>query len=297
MMTTAITKFQENRTQLRKVFNSDRMVGAIRSLCGSEANAKRFAQVALAALAKSPDLQKCTPVSWAQTVLEAAQLGFDVGIGGYAWPVPFGDKCTLVVGYQGYVEKMYQSGIVNRVYADVVYEQDEFAFRQGTDAHLHHTPSFLEDRGERIGAYAGADLKGGGHVFVVLPWAEIEKIRNSSKAKGAGPWTQWLDEMAKKSALRRLRKVMPSLPNKNRDLDVLEEIEHRAESGKDYPIIEADFLVEEIVGPNGGGDGRGTEAAKEKLKRQRPPTETPEPEPREPGADDKKDGNLFPEAG
>ena len=43
----------------------------------------------------------------------------------------------------------------------------------------------------------------------VMNKAEIEKVRNVSRAKGSGPWTTWWDQMARKTVMRRLSKYLP----------------------------------------------------------------------------------------
>ena len=43
----------------------------------------------------------------------------------------------------------------------------------------------------------------------VMNKAEIEKVRNVSRAKGSGPWTMWWVQMARKTVMRRLSKYLP----------------------------------------------------------------------------------------
>ena len=40
--------------------------------------------------------------------------------------------------------------------------------------------------------------------------ADVEKVRQSSKAKDTGPWASWWDEMARKTVIRRIAKRLPS---------------------------------------------------------------------------------------
>ena len=58
--------------------------------------------------------------------------------------------------------------------------------------------------------YAVARLKDGGYQFEVMSRAEIEQVRKKSKAGSSGPWVEHWDEMAKKTVLRRLCKLLPS---------------------------------------------------------------------------------------
>jgi recombination protein RecT len=44
----------------------------------------------------------------------------------------------------------------------------------------------------------------------VMTVDEVEQVRNVSKAKNSGPWKDWWSEMAKKTCIRRLCKMLPS---------------------------------------------------------------------------------------
>jgi len=64
---------------------------------------------------------------------------------------------------------------------------------------------------------------------------EVEKVRQSSRAKNATPWTQWWDQMAKKTAIRRLSKRLPmstDLDDLIRRDDELHDIESTVTDGK-----------------------------------------------------------------
>ena len=75
--------------------------------------ADRMVRLALTMLKRNEALQKCTPLSVMACVVEIAQLGLEPeGVLGHAYMVPFGDQCTLIVGYRGFMHLMYQSGIV-----------------------------------------------------------------------------------------------------------------------------------------------------------------------------------------
>jgi len=40
--------------------------------------------------------------------------------------------------------------------------------------------------------------------------ADVEKVRQASRAANNGPWVQWWDEMARKTVIRRIAKRLPS---------------------------------------------------------------------------------------
>lgn len=57
--------------------------------------------------------------------------------------------------------------------------------------------------------YAVARLKDGGTQFEVMTRKQIELVRSLSKAGNNGPWVTHWEEMAKKTAIRRLFKYLP----------------------------------------------------------------------------------------
>jgi recombinational DNA repair protein RecT len=108
--------------------------------------------------------------------------------------------------------------------------------------------------------YAIAKTKDGGIYREVMSKSDIEQVRNVSRAKNAGPWVDWYDEMARKTVIRRIAKRLPS----STDLEKL--LEHDNEAiGFEKPALEG--IVEE---PNISSEPTGLKAAmgiKEEPKR------------------------------
>ena len=164
----------------------------------------------LLAYASSPYIRKCTTASIFQSVLKAAQLGLDPsGTMGEAYLVPYRDTCTLIVGYQGLITLARRSGHIVSLQAHCVYEQDEFDYELGLHPKLHHKPALGDNRGQMVCVYAVAHLKDGGYQFEVMSKSQVDSIRHRSKAGRSGPWKDHYDEMARKTAVRRLFKYLP----------------------------------------------------------------------------------------
>jgi len=149
-------------------------------------------------------------------VVEASQLGLEPdGVLGHAYLVPFNNRKTgqreaqLIPGYKGLVELSRRSGNLSTIYAHVVHERDQYRFCYGLTPTLEHTPTGEPDPGPIVAAYAVAHLRDGGVQFEWLWKKEIDGIRAQSKAGSSGPWVTHYDEMAKKTALRRLCKLLP----------------------------------------------------------------------------------------
>ena len=179
---------------------------------------ERFRKTVVQAISQNRKLALSTPTSLIFATLDAAQLGLEpTGILGGAWIVPYWSsklgayEAKLIVGYRGYIDLLRRSGEVETIEARVVYKGDEFDVSYGTEQRIRHVPYFLRDEesGERVGAYWIARLRGGGIQFDVLPISDIEKARKSSRAADGGPWTEWYDPMAQKTAIRRAVSTLP----------------------------------------------------------------------------------------
>ena len=171
-----------------------------------------------------------------------AQLGLMIGVNGAGWLIPFNDngrggkRAVVVLGYQGLIDLCYRSDRVESVCADVVCENDIFEFEQGLQQRLSHKPNLRGERGEPYAVYAIANIKGSSRpVYVVLNKSEVMKVKDASPAsrKSDSPWNgKFKEEMWKKTALRRITKLLPksvdlinSLEFENRQEEELKEAE------------------------------------------------------------------------
>jgi recombination protein RecT len=139
----------------------------------------------------------------------------------------------------GILKKVRNSGTLLSISANVVYENDKFTYRLGDEERIEHEPA-LEDAGKPKLVYAIARTKDGGIYREVMTLSQVEKVRNVSRAKNAGPWRDWWDEMAKKTVLRRLSKRLPTSADLDdlirRDDDLYDFSGKRAESAGFTPI-------------------------------------------------------------
>lgn len=110
----------------------------------------------------------------------------------------------------GIIKKARQSGEVKNLYAEVVFENDEFDYQLGDNPSITHSPAKLgTPRGKPIGCYAICHLMNGGIEREVMDSAQIASVENASKAK-SGPWKgAFKFEMWRKTVLRRLSKRLP----------------------------------------------------------------------------------------
>jgi recombination protein RecT len=168
----------------------------------------RLCRLGLTTIRTNPQLARCSVPSLLAAMHLCVQYGMDPDPRlGLVYLVPYGQEATVVVGYRGLMELARRSGKVRSVEAHVVYSGDEFEVRYGSDAMLRHVPA-LDERGEPRAVWALARLDSGDVVFDVLTVGDVERARKSSRAKG-GPWDSHWDEMARKTAVRRLAKYLP----------------------------------------------------------------------------------------
>lgn len=212
---------------------------------------ERFLGMFLTAFNRNPALWKCDLKSILSFMVLSAQSGLSPsGISGECYPVPFFNskkrvsEVVFVPGYRGLLKVARRTGDVLSVAAEVVYQGDEFEYAYGSNAGLRHVPKGPKrDKAAATHAWALAKLKGGGEQFVVLTVSDVEKIRAKSKAGTSGPWVDYWDEMAKKTALRRLSKYLPISDDDYR----LVEAAGREEAGES-PVIDlgvGDFSIGE----------------------------------------------------
>jgi recombination protein RecT len=212
--------------------------------------AERMVRVCNTAVQKTPQLLDCEPRSLIGAIVQASQLGLEPdGTLGHAYLIPFNNRktgkveCQFIPGYKGLIELARRSSQISTIYAQAVHANDEWTFAFGLDPKLTHTPTD-GDPGPVIAVYAVARLRDGGAQFEWLWKREVDAIRASSRAGNTGPWVTHYEEMAKKTALRRLCKLLPTSPELSRAVALDEQAEASVPQQLDVLAIEGDDLIE-----------------------------------------------------
>lgn len=176
---------------------------------------ERVLQVVQTLYFRTPKLQECPPESIVMAVMQASELGLDLSpVMGEAYLIPRWNskarvlECQFEPGYKGLVKLARQSGDVGSIRAELVREDDPFVYRYTPDLELHHQP-IVGSEAPVIAVYAVAKLGNGERLAAVLSAAEVEAIRGRSKSGDSGPWVTDWGEMAKKTAVKRLCKMLP----------------------------------------------------------------------------------------
>jgi recombination protein RecT len=188
---------------------------------------EKFIRTTLTAVQMNPELLGADRRSLLGACMKAAQDGLMLD-GREAAPVIFRTKEGPKVQYMpmvgGILKKIRNSGELSSISAQVVYDKDHFEYELGDNEQIIHKPFLSSDRGQPIACYAIAKTKDGAIYREVMSVADVEKVRNSSRAAQSGPWVQWWDEMAKKTVIRRIAKRLPS----SADVDSLFEADNEA---------------------------------------------------------------------
>jgi recombination protein RecT len=235
-------KKSEQRTVANSPQNSNDLVNLIQKFESQiklalprHLSATRMTRIIITEVRKTPLLASCNRASFFGAIITCAQLGLEPGSGlGQVYLIPFFNNKTgehevqLIIGYQGMIELIERDGRIT-VEAHVIYEKDEFEFSLGSDSAIKHRPHMGSEPGKIIGAYCIARYTDGRMKFRVLPVHEIEAAKAFSMTgkKGFGPWKDHYSEMARKTAIRRLFKMLPKSP----DIARVQEMEDKLEIG------------------------------------------------------------------
>lgn len=154
-------------------------------------------------------LQGCNPKEVAMEALKAATLNLPINKSlGYAYIVPFKNKCKLTpqfqIGYKGYIQMAQRSGQYKALNAGIMYEGMEVKrdFLRGTFEIIGEPKS-----DKVLGYFAYFQLLNGYEKAVYMTKNEVtEHAKRYSQAYGSdySPWKKQFDEMAQKTVIKRL---------------------------------------------------------------------------------------------
>jgi recombination protein RecT len=224
---------------------------------------------------KNPALASCTKESLIGAMLTASELGL-MPVNQQVYFIPYFNnkknvmECQLQIGYQGMVDLFYRSDRAISVDAKAVREKDTFEYDDGLNPTLTYKPCLKGLPGETYGYYAVAKLKDEGIKIVYMTKDEVmihaKQFCKAIDKNGnfTGPWGTNFDEMAKKTVLKKLFKVLPKSINLEKALEVDEGVKeyrpgvktmfalpaetdvHNAENvvEADYTMVEPEYAPE-----------------------------------------------------
>jgi recombination protein RecT len=208
---------------------------------------QRMAKLAIQIWTGNPKLAACDKNSFVAALITCAQFGLEPNTPlGQAHIIPYNNKATFQLGYQGLLALAYRTGEYKSIYVREVYKDDEFEVKYGIFEDLVHVPS--ED-GPTDGElpthiYAVYHLKNGGYNFECWSWNKIIKHGkkfSKSFTKSDGGWQTNPISMGKKTVLIALLKYAPKSLEIAQAMEVDDTAQVDPNAKREY--MEADYTM------------------------------------------------------
>jgi len=218
----------------------------IMSVIGDGVQFGRIMSLAVMALKATPALGNCTKDSFLKSLIESLIIGIEPNTPlDQAYLIPFKGKVTLQLGYKGLIRLAYNSGRIDSLYPVNVFEGDDFQVTRGTSPEILHTENYDCERSDKTFkfSYACVRMKDSTvPIFDVMTKKEVDLIR--AKAQTQKIWTPHYLEMAKKSVIKRITKIIPQ-SSESIYLAQAVQLDNQAETGKDQTFMaDTDELCE-----------------------------------------------------
>jgi recombination protein RecT len=226
----------------------DKYKGQIALALPKHISADRMVRLAMTAFSQNAALQKCDMQSIFASVVIAAQLGLEIGVGGQGYLVPYKGKATFVPGWQGLVDLVSRAGRAT-VWTGAVYRGDEFDWALGDRPFVKHRPAGDGDSWRDIShVYAIGRVNGSEHPVIEV-WTMDRIIRHLNKFNKVGGMHyalkddgQNMEMYARKVALLQVLKYMPKSVEVQRAVDVASV----ADTGKSFTFDGEVVTVKDI---------------------------------------------------
>jgi recombination protein RecT len=226
----------------------------------------RLTRLVLTEFSRNPALWDADINSLLGAVLQAAQMGLEIGILGQGFLVPFYDRKSgkklvqFIPGWQGLLSLVYRDGRA-QIATGAVYEGDEFEFSLGTDPHIRHIPKGDCDPTKLKYVYAIAWVKGFDRPLIEVWTAErVWKHRDKINKVGSAHYSfQYPEQYARKVVLLALLDYVP------RSVEVSQAIraEYQAAEGQAVSLGDIIEVTPEAGEPSEGEATLPSEAVKE----------------------------------
>lgn len=225
-----------NLVTIKKQLADPRAMGQLKMALPSHISPEKFQRAAMTALHNSPDIKDCSPESVMNALMKCAQDGL-IPDNREAALVKYGQTAQYMPMVYGLIKRMRNSGEVKSVNAHIVYANDQFDYciENGIE-HFTHKPCLNGQRGDIILAYAVIILSDGTPHVEVMRKEDIEKARKAGKAANGPAWSNWYEEMAKKTVIHRAAKRVPT----SSDVEALLQKDTRVMLGQAEEVFEDD---------------------------------------------------------
>ena len=226
--TKTVTKDVTGKKDLEALFDSAKP--KLAQVLPKHLSVERVIGIAMAARSRNPLIMKSTGESILQAVMQAAQLGLEIGGPlGHAYFVPFKNgrlsqergtevyEVQFIPGYRGLIDLAIRTGEIESVEAHVVRATDAFEYAYGTAPALSHAP---KGDGPVTHVYCIVFPKEGRPRFEVMTKLQVDAIRKRSKAADSGPWVTDYEEMMRKTVVKKKLKYERLSPELATAIDI-----------------------------------------------------------------------------
>ena len=235
------------------------------------------ARYALEKIVNSKALLKCDPDTLKDSMVHLAAVGLSLNPAAQQMAlIPRWNTkrnrydCTASPMYRGLMKLATDTGLINNITAEIVYEyeDDSFDVDLGSKPYLRHKAKYGSAASERvvdladlsknkmIAAYCIAHLRDSEwpHITVV-DLQEVLSIARASdafnprndKKNPSGPWVYWAGEMVKKAVIRRASKQWPlSDDSRYQRLLLAIEVDNQAEANEQRTEVRAEQLDKDM---------------------------------------------------
>ena len=270
--------------------------GHIEKLVPKFVDSGRLIRIARAAITQRTELDDCTEISLIGAIVDCAVMGLKLETKfNHAWLVPFKNKkanrtdCQLMIGYEGWIDLAFRSGMVQEIWSEVVYKGDFFLEEKGSNRDIKHRESTDEGRldAQKPHVYAIAKLPNGGRPQVVLPRTKVLALKRMG---GGGPaWDEpYFGEvgMWQAKAVKQLQRWLPKSDEMARAAAIETVAEIGQSQASEFQLTQSIAAEEGII--EGEFEARAASVkSRQRAARPKPQPAFPEadPMPRGPGAD------------
>lgn len=217
-MANAVVRIEPERFKQEVVLAS----AEIAKMLPTHVSWEKFQGMVLSVVTGNNKLLECTQSSLIRAVKDAASTGLSLDpIMREADILPIWSPGGMIAQCRpraiGMMKLARQSGVITKIIAHEVYENDEFDVQYAPEEKLTHKPCLGGDRGGLTHAYCLWTFKDGTTSFEVIDQVRIDRAKASSEAykyavkenKTNTPWIQDEPEMWRKTAIRAASKYMP----------------------------------------------------------------------------------------
>lgn len=233
----------------------DKYKGQIALALPKHITADRMVRLAMTSFSQNSALQKCDMHSIFASVIVAAQLGLEIGVGGQGYLVPYGGKATFVPGWQGLVDLVSRAGRAT-VWTGAVFRGDEFEWALGDRPYVTHRPAGGGETWRDITHVYAIGRVNGSEYPVMEVWSMDRVVKHLNKFNKVGGRHYALEKdgqnmemYARKVVLLQVLKYMPKSVEVQRAVDVA----NVSDTGKSF-TFDGEVVTVKDIDDQGGVD-------------------------------------------